>query len=205
MSAVPIARPQRESRSVAPRGHPSNAPQLRHVEIVSSRSQKRARPRLIAAIITVGGLFAILAAQLLLTIATSEGAYEISSLQTQQSELARDTQVLTEQLQVLDAPQHIAAEAQGMGMVLSASTAYLSLRDGVVLGTPVAATASSALRTQNDGSPLIPNSLLGSIPLAGAVGEAAATEEITGTRDAAGMNGSAASVAPAGIPTPNTH
>lgn len=205
MSAVPVARPQRAPR---PWARPVDERNIRHVEIVSSRSQKRARPRLIAAIITVGGLFAILAAQLLLSIATSEGAYEISSLQSKQSELARDRQVLVEQLQVLDAPQHLAAEAQSMGMVSSASTAYLRLSDGVVLGTPVAATASSALRTQPDGSPLIPNALLGSVPLAGAAGEAAVTEAAAAAAGAPGATtggGSVASGAPAGIPTPNTH
>ncbi|MBC7725420.1 MAG: hypothetical protein H7146_11830 [Burkholderiaceae bacterium] len=223
MSAVPVALPPRSPRRQGPAPQerfPEVDPQQRHIEIVASRSQKRARPRLLAAIVTVGGLFAILAAQLLLSIATSEGAYEISSLQTQQAELARDRQVLIEQLQVLDAPQHIAAEAQGMGMVSSASTAFLRLSDGAVLGTPVAATASSALRTAADGSSLIPNALLGVVPLVGAanIADAAATASASAAATAAAAEAAAtgapaavpgdpsvASTAPASIPTPNTH
>lgn len=179
----------------------------RHIEIVASRDQRRARPKLLAAIVTVGGLFAILAAQLLLTIATSEGAYAISSLQTQQTELTRDQQVLQESLQILQAPQHLAAEAQGMGMVASASTAYLRLSDGAVLGAAVAATADSAVRTAADGTSLIPNALLAGVPLAGtATPESAdATIGAAGAPAAAGTTESVPSDAPVGIPTPNTH
>ena len=206
MSAVPIAPPARSPR-------PTRDEKQRHIEIVASRSQRRARPRLLAAIVTVGGLFAILAAQLLLTIATSDGAYEISSLQREHSELARDQQVLVESLQVLGAPQHLAAEAQEMGMVASTSTAYLRLADSVVLGEAAAASASSALRTAPDGSPLIPNRLLTGVPLSGAAGQAALVSpdlvpvEASVAGAPAGPDGpvSVPSKQPAAIPSPNTH
>ncbi len=218
MSAIPISNPPRSLR-----GPRSTVPT--HIEIVSTRQQKQARPRIAAAIITVGGLFAILAAQLLLTIATSEGAYEIASLQSKQAELARDQQVLTEKLQVLDAPQHLAAEAHGLGMVASSNAAYLRLTDGTVLGVPTRAVASSAIATATDGSPLIPDSLLKDIPLtsiavtpatvAGAAatlnpdGTAASTspaEPATpGAPSTTAGGGSVASTAPGGIPTPVTH
>lgn len=205
MSAVPIAPPARSPRPT--RGH-----NHRHIEIVASRSQRRARPRLLAAIVTVGGLFAILTAQLLLTIATSEGAYEISSLQRENSELARDRQVLAETLQVLGAPQYLAAQAQQIGMVASTSTAYLRLADSVVLGAPAAASASSAPQTAPDGSPLIPNSLLAGVPLSGAAGQAAlvspspAPGEASGAGAPPGPDGpvSVPSNQPAAIPSPNT-
>lgn len=206
MSAVPIARPARSPR-------PTREDTHRHIEIVASRSQRRARPRLLAAIVTVGGLFAILAAQLLLTIATSNGAYEISSLQREHSELARDQQVLVETLQVLGAPQHLAAEAQEMGMVASTSTAYLRLADSVVLGAPAAASASSALRTAPDGSPLIPNRLLTGVPLSGAAGQAALVSpdltpieaSVAGAPAGPDSPVSVPSEQPAAIPSPNTH
>lgn len=193
-----------------PRISPSEHDRLRHIEIVTSRQQRRARPRLVAAIVTVGGLFAILAAQLLLTIATSEGAYEIAGLQSKQAELARDEQVLAESIRVLDAPQHLAAEAQGMGMVPNSGAAQLRLSDAVVLGAPQAATASSAIMTAPDGTPLIPNSLLADVPLVGASTMAEAAAAAAGKTDAAGApdashaDGSVPS-APVGIPTPTTH
>lgn len=211
MSAIPMALP-----ALAPRRIRGDAAERRPVEVVATRTQRRARPRLLSALVTIGGLFAILAAQLLLTIATSEGAYEISSLQSQQGELARDQQVLVEKLQVLGAPQHLAAEAQQMGMVASGSTAYLRLADAVVLGVPAAASASSALVTAPDGSPLIPNRLLEGVSLASvpvaepvAVGTAGASD--AADRAAAGApaappaDGSVASTEAAVIPAPNTH
>ena len=225
MSAVPLLDPTRGSRGRTPQAGSQPA----HVEIVSSRNQRRARPRLGAALITVGGLFLILAAQLLLSIATSEGAYAISSLQTEQAELARDEQVLTENLQVLEAPQHLATEAQGLGMVANTSAAYLRLADGTVLGAPTRAAASSAFLTAADGTPLIPDSLLAGVPLvsdqeATAAAAAAAGGALTlnadgsvtggapmvvgtdaGAPDTVPTGGSIASTAPAGIPSPVTH
>jgi hypothetical protein len=158
--------------------------------------------------VTVAGLFAILAAQLLLSIATSEGAYEISSLQARQSELARDQQVMAESLRVLEAPQHLSAEAQAMGMVANSSAAYLRLVDGAVLGVPAAASASAALRTADDGSSLIPNSLLSEVPLVAVPGQTGATdapgEGPVGAPAAPGEPSTPPTV-PAGIPTPTTH
>ena len=90
------------SAAVRPSRTPLEAPtRTRHIEIVSTRTQRRARPRTIYALVTVAGLFVILMAQLLLSIVLSDGAYQISALQAQQTELSRDTQTYTEQLDVL--------------------------------------------------------------------------------------------------------
>jgi hypothetical protein len=140
--------------------------QPRHIEIVSTRSQRRARPRMVYAAVTVAGLFAILIAQLLLSIAVSDGAYRIAALQGVQRELSRDQQTLTEQLHVLQSPQHLAANAQALGMVANTGTAFLRLADGAVIGTPVAATASGGSVIGADGALLVPDSLLKDLPLA---------------------------------------
>lgn len=187
----------------------AGSPRFRALEIVTTRGQKRARPRLVVAVVTVAGLFSILAIQLLLSIATSDGAYQISSLQARQSELARDQQVMSEELQVLEAPQHLSAEAQAMGMVANSSAAYLRLADAAVLGTPAPASASAALRTADNGTSLIPNSLLNGVDLVGTAGQ-------PGTPGAPGTDAADGSVpsdtpaltptaAPVGIPTPTTH
>ena len=199
MSPIPVTMPSSRGRARTVTPGPA------HIEIVSTRQQRRARPRLGAAVVTVGGLFVILAAQLLLTIATSDGAYQISALQAHQAELARDEQVLIEQLQVLDAPQHLATEAHGLGMVSSSSAAYLRLADGAILGAPMQAVASSAFLTAPDGTPLIPDSLLAGIPLASAKMQAEAAGVGTGAPAADGGAGSVASTPPVGIPSPVTH
>jgi len=210
----------------APRRTPAPERPVRPVEVAPNREQRRARPRLLAAVATVGGLFVILAAQLLLTIGTSDGAYRIASLQAEQRDLERDEQVLAEQIQVLEAPQHLAAEAQALGMVSGSGSAQLRLSDSAVLGTPSAASASSALVTAADGTPLIPNSLLADVPVTGAEpdpADAAATDPAVDPATAAAVPGVTSPVAaspgapgdaaadapipstPVGIPTPTTH
>ena len=189
--------------------------QPRHIEIVSTRNQRRARPRMVYAAVTIAGLFAILIAQLLLSIAVSDGAYQIAALQGVQRELSRDQQTLTEQLHVLQSPQHLAANAQALGMVANTGTAFLRLADGAVIGTPVAATASGGSVIGADGALLVPDSLLKDLPLAAqpavadqaavigqaAAGQSAASDAVVGAPAGAAAAGSVAS---APIPAPIT-
>src|SRR5690606_10610575 len=139
---------------------PYYEPQSRHIEIVSTRAQRKARPRLFYAIVTVGGLFAVLIAQLLLSIVVSDGAYQIASLQQQQRELQRDEETLTEAIQVLQSPQNLAVNAVTLGMVSNSSTAYLQLSDGAVLGSATAARVSDRIVLGQDRTTLISNALL---------------------------------------------
>lgn len=151
----------------APLSRPDSLPRSpRRLDVVPIRSQKRARPKAFYALMTVTGLFAILVAQLLLSIVVSDGAYQISALQQQQKELARDQQSLTEELHVLESPQHLAANAEQLGMVTNSNTAYLRLSDGVVLGNPAAATSAGTSARSADGGPLVQNELLAGVPLA---------------------------------------
>jgi hypothetical protein len=189
--------------------------QPRHIEIVSTRSQRRARPRMVYAALTIAGLFAILIAQLLLSIAVADGAYRIAALQGVQRELSRDQQTLTEQLHVLQSPQHLAANAQALGMVANGSTAFLRLADGAVLGTAVAATPSGGSVIGADGALLVPGALLKDVPIAAQpapadqtatigqaqVGQATAPEATVGAPAGAAAAGSVTS---APIPAPIT-
>lgn len=146
---------------------PAVAPQQpRRLDVVPTRHQKRARPKSLYALVTVGGLFAILVTQLLLSIVVSDGAYQISALQQQQKELVRDQQALAEELNVLESPQHLAANAEQLGMVTNSNTAYLRLSDGAVLGNPAAAISGGATMLGSDGGPLVPNQLLEGVTLA---------------------------------------
>jgi hypothetical protein len=189
--------------------------QPRHIEIVSTRSQRRARPRMVYAALTIAGLFAILIAQLLLSIAVADGAYRIAAQQGVQRELSRDQQTLTEQLHVLQSPQHLAANAQALGMVANSSTAFLRLADGAVLGTAVAATPSGGSVIGADGALLVPDALLKDVPIAAQpapadqtatigqaqVGQATAPEATVGAPAGAAAAGSVTS---APIPAPIT-
>lgn len=155
MSALAPASPIRRSVSV-----PTVAP----LEIVATRPQRRARPRAAHAVAMVLGVFGILLTQLLLSISLSEGAYRITSLEATRAELSRSEQVLTESLDTLRSPQHLAMNAESLGMVANSSPAYLRLADGRVLGAPVAAGAGAGLLDGTTAT--IGNVLLADVPLA---------------------------------------
>jgi hypothetical protein len=149
-----------------PQNVPQSAPQHarpRHIEIVTTRAQRRSRPRSFYATIAVTSVFTLLLAQLLLSIVLSDGAYQISALQNEQKQLARTQQALDEQLDLLASPQSLAARAESLGMVLGTNApVFLRLSDGVVSGTPTPA-AGTAGAIGADGS-LVANALLTQTP-----------------------------------------
>lgn len=51
---------------------PQKPQSTRHIEIVSTRQQRRARPRVVYSLVVVGGLFAVLLVQLLVSIALAD-------------------------------------------------------------------------------------------------------------------------------------
>ena len=130
----PCSRPARFRGAL--RSAPMREQHPRHVEIVTTRAQRRARPTVVHAVVTLGALFVIFAAQLLLSIAVSDGAYQIADLQPTQKELSRTEDALAEQLSALSSPQNLVANAASLGMVIATDAQYLRLADGAVLAAP---------------------------------------------------------------------
>jgi hypothetical protein len=142
-----------------PRRRPAPAPEpRRHLEIAPTRAQRRARPRLVHVLVTLGGIGVILLGQLLLSIWIADGAYQVHALQGEQLQLQRSERALDEQLDQLGSPQSIAARAEALGMVQSGNPAYLDLATGRVSGTPSAGTTGIV----GSGGDLVPNSLVSS-------------------------------------------
>jgi hypothetical protein len=212
VSALPISSP-RPLRSPAPR---------RHLEVAPTRAQRRARPRVLPAVVTIAGIGVILLAQLLLSIALADGAYRISDLQGQQRDLQRQEQALTEQLEVLSSTQNLIANAEHLGMIASGNPVFLDLTTGGVSGNPTAAGGSLTGTSGNQ----IGNSLLAGSTLVDPVpatdGHAAspfkplATGNTTDVSTATGGASSGSNASGAGtmeptttssgtIPSPNTH
>lgn len=160
----------------------------------------RSKPRLAYAVIALGGVAVIIVAQLLLSIAVTQGAYEIDALQMQQTTLTRDEQKLSEDLDRVESPQFLATKAEGLGMVPNSNPVYLRLSDGAVLGQPTAAEGGAGAS-----APLVPNALIDGVPLGG---QPQAGE--TPTEGTPGQVEGAAPETPAGtpdggLPTPATH
>ncbi|WP_241981400.1 hypothetical protein [Cryobacterium algoritolerans] len=174
----------------------------RHIEIVSTRSQRRARPRIVYALSAVAGMTTIVVVQLLLSVGISQGAYEVSRLQASQVELGRTAESVTEDLVRISSPQSLAANAEALGMVSTSNPVYLRLSDGAVLGAPASATGS-----QGGSASLVPNALLAGVPLVTQLPQGAGQGASVGGA-AVGAAAKVADVAPKalpnGIPTPAT-
>lgn len=190
MSALPLASP-RPVRSPAPR---------RHLEVAPTRAQRRARPRVLPAIVTISGIGVILLAQLLLSIVLADGAYTIAGLHTEQRDLLRQEQALTENLEVLSSTQNLIANAENLGMVASGNPVFLNLSTGTVSGDPTAAGGSLTGSTGNQ----IGNALLVGSTLVDPA--AADSPPASGAGNSATGGGSTAqpSSAPGTIPSPTT-
>jgi hypothetical protein len=128
----------------------------RHLDIAPTRAQKRARPRIYAALVAVGGIVVILLAQLLMSIVLADGAYRITSLQRDYRDLTREQNAAQERLDQLSSTQSLIDNATTLGMVSSGNPVFLDVVTGQALGT---ATAPSG-QIVGTGGNLIGNSLL---------------------------------------------
>ncbi|MEO8094043.1 MAG: hypothetical protein ABI632_03820 [Pseudolysinimonas sp.] len=180
------------ARPVAP-ARPGPGP---HIEIVTTRAQRRTRPRAAYAVVTVASLFLIFAAQLLLSIVVSQGAYQIDSLQSQEKGLLRTQEALNEQFNLLDSTQHLAQNAASLGMVPNGSPRFLDLATGAVAGAP--GTVDPTGCGGNCG--LVANSLLTGVPL---TTQAAPKTQTASTGSTAGTPPSETTVDT--LPAPVTH
>jgi len=194
-----IARPMRPTAPAAPQPR-------RHLEIAPSRAQRRARPRLAHAVVTIAGIGVILLVQLLLSFVLADGAYQISSLQTEQRDLLREEQALNERLELLGSTQNLRADAEALGMVASGNPVFLDVTTGGVSGsdsTPVGLTANLVGNSLLDGSTVIDPA---------AIAAARAAEEASGDTGEHVVEGgtpadtdSSTPTATGTLPSPQTH
>jgi hypothetical protein len=155
-------------------------------------------------IVAVAGAIAIGAAQMTLSILTTQTSYELSTLASQQRDLTYQKQILYDEVAGLSSPQYLAANAASLGMVIDQSPNYLRLSDGVLLGTGGISFGASAVDAIGRGT--VPNALITDTPL---VTDPDAT--IQGvpveTAEIAVVDG-VSNTPPAitdGLPTPSTH
>jgi hypothetical protein len=187
-------------RSGAPhRSTLASVPTPARFRVVATREQRHARPRIFYAVVTMSVIFGIIIAQLLLSVAVSSGAYEISGIQAQNRELTRTQQSVSQDLDRLASPQNLAVNAEALGMVNNDTPVYLRLSDGAVLGSPEAASSGAGVI---GGGTLVANSLLTNVPLVTTLAEqAAATAASQALNDADIDTAAADSVPTPAVPT----
>lgn len=143
---------------------PAPAPQAeppRRLAPVTSPARRR-RPRLAYAALAVGGALAIGAAQMGISLATTQDAFVLAGLNTQQHELGLQKQALHEQLVGISSPQSLAKKADALGLVVAGSASYLRLSDGQVLGAGDSASWASTVNP--NGGTAVGNALLAPPP-----------------------------------------
>jgi len=152
-----LSRPARHLVAVVPKERaPKSSPR--------SSANKRRRPKAFFAYVTAGVMFGVMVAQMLLSVATESGAYEIAHLQSANKEATRSFQQMTQEIDRLASPQHLALNAEALGMMSNNTPAYIRLSDGAVLGAPTSGDGFRNLVAGNGGS-LVPNSLLADVPI----------------------------------------
>jgi len=171
---------------------------LRPVQPVQPGARpRRGRSPLLAALTCVGVVLAILATQLGLSIAVSQGAYEVRALELEQRDLSRVERVLSQNVDKLSSPQNLADNAGKLGMVQNATPAALRLSDHKVLG-------GLKTRTTAVNSNTVPNSALTGMPVVNADGLLVARNSGQAA-DAAKQSGAAAVAWHGKLPAPDTH
>ena len=161
-SLAPVRRPTAPARRhLTPVAEPARP----HSKSTSSTvTRARRRPRAFFAIVTAAVLFGVMIVQMLLSVALESGAYEIAHLQSANKEASRSYSQMSQDLDRLSSPQHLALNAEAVGMLSNNTPAYLRLSDGAVLGAPTSGDGFANL-VAPDGGTLVPNSLLVDVPL----------------------------------------
>ncbi len=177
---------------------PASDPQrtLRALE----RPQQVRRPRLLYGIIAVSGALAIAAAQMGLSIATTQGSYEVSALTSQQRELDWQRQMVADDIAGLSSPQYLAANAAALGMVVGQMPGHLRLSDGAISGGGAGAANRSSVQALSRAA--VGNALVSGVPL---VTDPQASIEGGTSVDDELLNIPTPPPITDGLPTPTTH
>jgi hypothetical protein len=171
---------------------------------VLDEPSRRRRPRLMYGVVALIGALLIGAAQMALSIVTTQGSYELSNLTQQQRELSWQKQILYDEVAGLNSPQYLAANASALGMVIEESPSYLRLSDGALLGPGQAAIGASSIDAI--GRATVPNALITDTPLVTAPDATIQGEPVQ--TEIAATDGGVANTPPPltdGLPTPSTH
>ncbi|MCW2795815.1 hypothetical protein [Nocardioides sp.] len=96
----------------------------------------------LVSLLLLGGVVGLL----LFNTSMQQASFASTALEEQAANLTARKQTLQMEVEKLRDPQHVAADAQALGMVLAGPPAYLNLSDGSVTGDPMPATPDNRLR-----------------------------------------------------------
>ena len=174
----------------------------RRLRVLDAPARRR-RPKLFYGIVAVLGAFLIGAAQMSLSIMTTQGTYEIAALTKEQRDLTYEKQILYDDVAGLSSPQYLAANAAALGMVINEAPSYLRLSDGAILGPSEVAMGTSSVDAIGRGS--VPNALITNTPLVTVPDATIAGLPVEVAETPDGGVGNTPPPLTDGLPTPSTH
>jgi hypothetical protein len=122
------AKPARPARPAKP-AKPATRPAAR---LAIARTRPR-HPRAPFILLLVGLLGGALISLLVISTTLAEGSYRITSLQQQDTNLAKQEQLLTQQVAQASSPGQIAQEAEAFGMRPNPELQFIDLKTGKVV------------------------------------------------------------------------
>jgi hypothetical protein len=114
---------------------------LRSLQLQLVQPRVKRQPAATALIVSGIGLLVIVILELLITIATSQGVYQISGLKAEKKNLVESTQILGAEVDSLSSPQNLSNAAAQLGMVANANPVFLNVEKQKIAGKPMAALA----------------------------------------------------------------
>ncbi len=125
----PVSAPRHTRPLTGPRTKPATRPSVRPA---AARARPR-HPRAPFILLLVGLLGGALVSLLVISTTLAEGSYRITSLQQQNANLAKQEQLLTEQVAQASSPAQIAQEAEQFGMRPNPALQFVNLKTGKVV------------------------------------------------------------------------
>jgi hypothetical protein len=140
-TARPATRPARPTARPATRpARPATKPATRPAGRPATGRARPRHPRAPFILLLVGLLGGALVSLLVISTTLAEGSYRITSLQQQNAGLAKQEQLLTQQVAQASSPAQIAQEAEQLGMQPNQQLQFINLKNGkVVSGHPSSA------------------------------------------------------------------
>lgn len=123
--------------------------QPRSISRVTNAVRTKRHSKAIVRMVIVG-VIAIQIVKLLLDIALSQSAYELSNLKLEKIDLTTQSQILGQQVDSLSSQQNLANSAQALGMIANANPVFLRIADQKVFGKPKSALNTSDRVAKNN-------------------------------------------------------
>jgi hypothetical protein len=126
----PLTAPRHTRPSAKPSAKPSTGLSTRPA--ASYRTRPR-QPRAPFILLLVGLLGGALVSLLVISTTLAQGSYQITRLQEQNTNLARQEQLLSQQVAQASSPAQIASEAQQFGMQQNPKLRFINLKTGKII------------------------------------------------------------------------